>query len=388
MSTYQQLAGQDVLVRILRRAMRRGQMAHALLFHGENGQGMELAAWALARALLCQEGGEEACERCPSCAKTARLDHPDLELVLPLPTLGAAADSGEGTDQALGDFATQVRQALGSWMEKPHFSPHVDKARQIQVAQVRALKKWALMRSFEGGRRVAILFDAGRMGIQAQNALLKLLEEPPDGLVLLLCTHQPEALLPTILSRCQQLHLRPVQLELLAAWVAGQGLDESCGMDAHELAQLSSGNPGRAVELADELKSGEQDTLWRPEAFIRDILARESDALYQRIVSMEESRDRERVKRFLEDLQIWLMDAELVRLLGAEAAPRVVNRQQLTKLETFSSRWHYPRLDLLLESLGTASRRLDRNVNTFLLLTTLAQAMRRAAEPIARKQPA
>jgi hypothetical protein len=66
----------------------------------------------------------------------------------------------------------------------------------------------------------------------------------------------------------------------------------------------------------------------------------------------------------------------------------VVNRQQLTKLETFSSRWHYPRLDLLLESLGTASRRLDRNVNTFLLLTTLAQAMRRAAEPIARKQPA
>jgi len=387
MSSFQQLAGQDVLVRILRRALRRGQLAHALLFHGERGQGMELAAWALARALLCVQGGEDACGQCPSCAKTLRLDHPDLELMLPLPNLGGG-ESAEASDQAVSDFAKQVREALDEWMAQPLLPPRIDKARQIQVAQVRALKKWALMRSFEGGRRVAILLDADRMGVQAQNALLKLLEEPPDGLVLLLCSHQPELLLPTILSRCQSMKLRPLQCDTLAAWIESQGLHTRCDLGARELAQLAGGNPGRAWELSEELSGQESDPIWRPEGFIRDVLAREGDGLYGRITAMEESRDRERLKRFLEDLQTWLMDAELVRLLGGEAAPRVVNHRQLANLEAFSTRWLYPRLDLVLEGLSLAARRVDRNVNTFLLLTTLAHAMRRAAEPTARKQPA
>jgi DNA polymerase-3 subunit delta' len=399
MPDYDSLVGQELPARILRRAVRRGQVAHALLIHGERGLGMELAAWVLARVLLCRAGGEDPCEACPACAKTREMDHPDLEFVLPMPSLSAgAAAAGEGGDSGGGaaeavdavvrETADLQVEALRDWRERPFLPPRVDKARQIQVAQVRLLKKWAGMRSFEGGRRVAIIIEAERLGVQAQNALLKLLEEPPDDLVIILCSRQPEALLPTILSRCQSLALRPVPSEQLASWVSAQGLDRQAGMAARELAQLAGGNPGQALQLAEEAAGRAADPVWRPEGFIRDLLARDSDALYHRIMAMDESRDRERIKALFEDLQIWLLDAELVRLLGKEAGDRVVQARQLENLELFSARWRFPRLDQVLETLAEAARRLDRNVNIFVLLVTLAQSMRRAAEPIPRKQPA
>jgi DNA polymerase-3 subunit delta' len=399
MPDYDSLVGQELPARILRRAVRRGQVAHALLIHGERGLGMELAAWVLARVLLCRAGGEDPCEACPACAKTREMDHPDLEFVLPMPSLSAgAAAAGEGGDSGGGaaeavdavvrETADRQVEALRDWRERPFLPPRVDKARQIQVAQVRLLKKWAGMRSFEGGRRVAIIIEAERLGVQAQNALLKLLEEPPDDLVIILCSRQPEALLPTILSRCQSLALRPVPSEQLASWVSAQGLDRQAGMAARELAQLAGGNPGQALQLAEEAAGRAADPVWRPEGFIRDLLARDSDALYHRIMAMDESRDRERIKALVEDLQIWLLDAELVRLLGKEAGDRVVQARQLENLELFSARWRFPRLDQVLETLAEAARRLDRNVNIFVLLVTLAQSMRRAAEPIPRKQPA
>lgn len=387
MPDFNSLVGQEVLERILRRALRRGQLAHALLFHGEAGQGMELAAWVLARTLLCREGVDRPCGSCPACRKTAALDHPDLSVVLPLPAQAAGKDDKEGEDPALA-VADKFVQALRGWRENLYQVPRVDEARQIHILQIRHLRNWAMMSSYEGGRRVALLLEAERMGVQAQNALLKLLEEPPEHFSLVLCTRQPEALLPTILSRCQALPLRPVPLEAMTDWVAAQGLDARAGLPAQELAQLACGNPGRAALLAEDLAGEEGDTLWQPEGFLRDLLSSGSDGLYQRIMAMDEKRDRERLKRFIEDLQNWLMDAELVRLLGAEADSRVLNAHQIESLRRFAARRFAPRLDEVLEGLASAIRQCDRNVNIFILLLSLAHELRRDLAAIPRKQPA
>lgn len=387
MPDFNTLVGQDVLKRILRRALRRGQLGHALLFHGDPGQGMELAAWALARALLCQKGGEDPCNACPSCSKTEVLDHPDLQVVLALPSEVTGREYKESENPAE-VVAEKYLAALAEWRESAHQTPRVEDSRQIYIAQVRHLRNWALLRSFEGGRRVALIVEAERMGEQAQNALLKLLEEPPEHFILLLCTRQPEALLPTILSRCQALALRPAPLETLAAWVAEQGLDQRSGLPARELAQLAGGNPGRAALRAEELSAAENEALWQPEGFLRDALSSQPEALYQRLLAMGEQRDRESLKRFLEELQNWLLDAELVRLLGAEAGPRVLNAHQLESLGRFAARRRAPRLDELLEELAAAIRQCDRNANIYILLLSLAQRLRRELEAIPREQPA
>lgn len=393
MADYASLVGQEVPVRILRRAVRHGQLAHALIFQGEEGQGMEAAAWALARTLLCQAGGEDPCEACPACSKTRRLDHPDLSVVFPMPSVNPTPDD---EDPAL-QYLDAIHKALATWCEEPLHCPRPEydrnketdsvRHRQILVAQARYLRKWASMRAFEGRYRVAILLEAERMGVQAQNALLKLLEEPPDQLILLLCSRQPESLLPTILSRCQRIVLRSLPLDQLAAWLERRGVVDPGGLGSRELAQLAGGNPGRALRLVEE-RASEEEEAWEPAGFLRDCLAAHSDGLFHRLKAMDEARDRERVKRFLGDLQTWLLDAELMRLLGHEARERVLRADQLEDLESFSARVALARPDVLLEQLSEAQRLVERNAHTYTLLLTLAHLVRRECAAHGRRRTA
>jgi DNA polymerase-3 subunit delta' len=379
------LVGQEVPARILKRALRHGHVAHALLLEGEEGLGTEALAWVLARCLLCQEGGEEPCGVCPGCVKSARLDHPDLQVVLPLPSLPAAGGQ-EDADPAE-TFADDYVKGLQAWIQEPLLTPRPEFARdkesgavrhrQIQVAQARALKKWAGLRAFESRHRVAILVEAERMGVQAQNALLKLLEEPPDQLVLLLCTSSPETLLPTILSRCQRVSLRPASTGALTAWLEARGVAEESGLEAGTLAQLAGGNPGRALRLAAERAEGTTQGAWDPAGFLRDLLTSHSDNLHGRLVELDASRDRERLRRFLGQMQTWLLDAELVRRLGGEARHRVLHADQFEDLERFAARVAVPRPDVVLERLFEAQRQVERNAHTFTLLLTLAHDLRR-----------
>ncbi len=388
------LVGQDILLRSLRRAVQRDQLAHALIFQGEEGLGSEAAAWALARILLCQQGGPEPCEACSGCRKSRRLDHPDLYVVMPLPSLPAGQ---EELDPAV-HFADKYVAALAAWAANPLLPPRPDferdkesesvRHRQIQVAQARYLKKWAALRPFEGRHRVAIVVEAERMGVQTQNALLKLLEEPPEQLILLLCTPHPETLLPTIRSRCQSLNLRPVPLDRLAEWLEAHGAAAAAGLSARELAQLAGGNPGRALKLAEERGEGDEEDVWQPAGFLRDVLATHSDGLFQRVNAMDAARNRERVRRFLGDLQTWLLDAELVRRLGPEARERVFHADQFDDLERFSARVGLERPDVVLEQLSEAQRLCERNAHTFTLLLTLAHFLRRECVAYGRKQTA
>ncbi len=390
MVDFSSLVGQDVPVRILKRALRRGQVAHALLLEGEEGLGTEALAWVLARCLLCREGGDEPCGVCPGCVKSARLDHPDLQVVLPLPSLPAGREDDDPTEA----FADAYVKALQAWIGDPLSTPRPEferdkdsgnvRHRQIAVAQARQLKKWAGLRAFEGRHRVAILVETERMGVQAQNALLKLLEEPPDQLVLLLCTSRPETLLPTILSRCQRVTLRPLAPEPLAAWLEEKGLAQEAGLEARALAQLAGGNPGRAQRLAAERAEGAERGSWDPAGFLRDLLGNASDGLHGRLAELDSSRDRERLRRFLGDLQTWLLDAELVRKLGGEARTRVLHADQFEDLERFAARVAVPRPDVVLERLFEAQRQVERNAHTFTLLLTLAHDLRRECAALGR----
>jgi DNA polymerase-3 subunit delta' len=203
----------------------------------------------------------------------------------------------------------------------------------------------------------------------------------------LLCTQQPETLLPTILSRCQSLTLRPAPLELLTAWLEERGVAAAAGLTSRDLAQLAGGNPGRALRLAGERTEGGDET-WEPVDFLRDVLAAQSDGLYQRINAMDTARDRERLRRFLGELQSWLLDAELVRRLGAEARQRVLHADQYDDLERFATRVRLERPDVVLEQLSEARRLCERNVHTFTLLLTLAHMLRRECAALGRKRTA
>jgi DNA polymerase III subunit delta' len=202
----------DIVASLL---LRRAQWPHALLVTGPAGIGKRILAQSLARALLCEAplAGGAACGACASCRYVAAAQHPDLRTLEPVET----DDDGEAKNV--------------EW---------------ISVDRIRALTRWAAITSHRGGAKVALIVPAERMNEAAANALLKTLEEPPDGTCLLLVSHLPGRLPATIASRCQRIVApHPTHAEA-RAWLVQQGMDDP---DA-ALAQAHDA-PLRAFALAD-----------------------------------------------------------------------------------------------------------------------------------------
>lgn len=176
---------------------------HGLLMKGAQGIGKFDLAMHFAAALLCRntDAAGHACGTCPACHWFEQGSHPDFRLLQP-----------EALSQE-GDEGDEVKPASG---KKP--------GRQIAVDQVRGLADFLGMSAHQGGRRVVVIHPAEAMNVNAANALLKSLEEPPQGALFILVSHRPQQLLPTILSRCLSFALTPPERGAALSWLAAQGV--------------------------------------------------------------------------------------------------------------------------------------------------------------------
>src|ERR1043165_1798715 len=152
--TLSKVEGQPRAVETLKGALRSGAVHHAYLFTGPEGVGRELAAIGFVQALLCAVRPNEGCGTCDACLRVEKMSHPDVTWVMPQEEMVARKLAGRS------DFSGTV-------------------SKEIRVEQVRSLQERLSLRSLEGGYKAALLPSAERMNPQAQNALLKTLEEPP-----------------------------------------------------------------------------------------------------------------------------------------------------------------------------------------------------------------
>jgi len=200
------LVGHDAVLDSLKRAVRHERTAHAYLFTGREGVGKKLAAVHFACLLNCPEPETDAARSCRTCRRIIEEKHPDVII------------------------------------ERP------DKD-MIRIDRVRNLGSFFKYAPVEGRHRVVIINDAHLMNIPAQNALLKTLEEPPPGRVLVLISAKPAALLPTVRSRCRKVRFGPIPVELLATLLRTEhGLSPE---HAAALAPMSGGSVGRALKMAE-----------------------------------------------------------------------------------------------------------------------------------------
>lgn len=218
-------------------ALRDHQRGHALILHGGAGSGVFELALRVAQAWLC-ERPPGPCGQCASCHLTTAHTHPDLKVLLP-----------ETVQQAIGWNASEGDGDTGDGDSKARKKP----SREIKVEAVRQAIDWAHTSSGRGRGKVLVFHPADAMNAVAANALLKTLEEPAQGMRLLLCTDDPERLLPTIRSRCQRVRLAtPGEAESLH-WLAGQGVKDpavllrACG--GEPLSALALGAEGLTAEL-------------------------------------------------------------------------------------------------------------------------------------------
>ncbi|MBR0384767.1 MAG: DNA polymerase III subunit delta' [Eubacteriaceae bacterium] len=209
---FDHIIGQEPIKKALSGAISRDELGHAYLFTGPDGIGKRTLAEAFARAVLCTSGEERPCGVCKSCVLSAKGIHPDLMHIVP----------EKGTIKI-----DTVRKMMHYFADVPRM---------------------------EHGRLI-IIEDSARMTAQAQNAILKSLEEPEPGHIFILTAESAGALLPTIVSRCACFTLMPLNNDQMAAFLRAQGCPPS---QRAAIISDSRGLPGRACEI---LREGDENPL-------------------------------------------------------------------------------------------------------------------------------
>jgi len=207
--SFKDIYGHEKQISVLQASIARDRIPHAYLFYGMKGIGKRTVAEVFAKALNCKSRGDspDACDRCSSCLKIDRRNHPDVITI-----------------KAEGQF--------------------------IRVNEIRELQEQMKFKPFEGGKRVFIIVDADTMNIISANALLKTLEEPSTSNILILITSRPHQLPMTILSRCQHLRFNPLQRETIASFLQKKfSLDHQ---SSYLISSSSGGSIGKAMTLHDD----------------------------------------------------------------------------------------------------------------------------------------
>lgn len=257
----------------------RSRLPHAILLKGAQGIGKFDFAMNLAQSLLCEQPLADglACQDCPSCHWFEQETHPDFRLLQP----DALAEAEDGEEREAGK-------------KKP--------SRQISVDQVRALADFANLSAHRGGHRVVLIHPAEAMNTNSANALLKTLEEPSARMLIILVSHKPQQLLPTILSRCLTLVMPMPTVEASSSWLKQQGI----GNPAALLAQAGFA-PLQAARLAEEAAGADEYN-----RFLQEIRQPAKFDVY----ALAEQLQKTEAAKVIHWLQQWCYDLGSAKLTG------------------------------------------------------------------------
>jgi DNA polymerase-3 subunit delta' len=326
--------GHSWAVDLLRRSIAGGHAAHAYLFSGPAGVGKALLALRLAQALNCEVAGFEPCLSCRACKRIARGNHPDVRV------------------------AGMASQAAGL---------KADEAARQKDLKIDTVRQWQAdinLRPYEGRRRVFILHDAERLTEAASNAMLKTLEEPPPYATLILVANTAGDLMPTIVSRCQPLKLRPVpRAELDAALRERYNVEPG---DASLLVAWSGGRAGWAIRMItspEELEARQEQLA----ALVALHTQPRGDGFRWAEERAKEYRGGEQATVFalLELWQSWWRD---VLLVAAGCPEAIVHIDRRADLQRDAGRYRISDIHAFIGRIDAAARQLRENVNPQLAL--------------------
>jgi DNA polymerase-3 subunit delta' len=313
MQDFGQVVGHESIIRHLQNAISCNKVSHAYIFHGEEGMGKKLLATAFAKTLQCEEGGILSCNRCKSCMQSDTGNHPDIIWV-----------THEKISIGVDDIRLQVN---GDIMVKPYNSPY----------------------------KIYIIDDADKLTEQAQNALLKTIEEPPEYAVILLLVSNISVILPTILSRCVLLNLKPVDKAKIKEFLmVNHHIPDYM---AEVASAFSGGNIGKAVKYA----SSEDFEKMKGE--VLHILKYIDDMELYEVVSGLKilTASKNNIEDYIDLMILWYRD---VLMYKATMDPDLLlYREELTFIKNQANIRSYEGLEKIISAMEKAKIRLKANVN-------------------------
>ena len=253
------IIGQDDLKRHLAQSVDAGRVSHAQLFTGLSGSGALALAVAYVQYLCCRHRRDgDSCGECPDCKQIASLAHPDLHLVFPVNKQGKKSGEVMRSDEFLPLFRTLFDER-GGYVSPQDWYDRLDLGKtlkgMIAAREADEIIRKLSFKSFEADYKTMLIWLSEAMNEEAANKILKILEEPWERTLFILVSEQPDRLLPTIISRTQEVCVPRIAPDVLERVAAGKGVSDP--LQARNMARLAGGD---LLEL-NHLVAGESDAL-------------------------------------------------------------------------------------------------------------------------------
>lgn len=368
---WEKVVGQKRVIQTLNRSLVSGRISHAYLFYGPEGTGKRAVAFGLAAARQCAAPIDgAACGTCNSCRKTEKGIHPDIHVLIPTIKDAPISDLTARLQALAEDPYSTVDFQRRPSMEESGGSTNKQVFYSVETVH-ESLRRAMSFHPVEGKYRVAVIIDADKMRTEAANAFLKLLEEPGRNTVFILTTDRVDHVIPTILSRCQQVRFEPLEVEDIArALVQREYADITT---AAVLARMADGSLSRAIELAasDELPLVREEVL----DYLRLSFKGRSD-LVTAMVDKLAAKGREHTK-FMLMVALGII-RDLMLISEAKRPELIVNVDQAAALAMFVQNLPGARITDMVEAVERTSYLIERNVNTRLTLISLSIVLRDA----------
>lgn len=327
MPGFKDIIGHEVIKEHFQKAIVTNHVSHAYILTGESGMGRKSLANAFAMTLLCEKGKSEPCMACHACKQVMSLNHPDLIYVTHEKTAAISVD----------DIREQINNTI-------------------------------MIRPYSSYYKIYIVDEAEKMTVQAQNALLKTIEEPPSYGVIMLLTTNEDAFLPTILSRCINLKLKPLKDSVVKSYLTGSfGIQEG---KAEIYAAFARGNLGKAIYLA----SSEAFKLMYSELLhmLKHLKDMDITELLQYVrKTKDENLD---IYDCLDFMQLWYRDVLMYKV--TKDINLLVFKDEYNTIKEMSASCAYDGAERILESIDKARVRLEANVNVELAMELMLLVMK------------
>ena len=338
MADFADIIDQEQMKEHMQHAIETGKVSHAYIISGEKDSGKEFIAGIFVKALMCEskedrKGFHEACNRCPSCIKAMSGNHPDIITV-----------THEKASIGVDDIRMQVRDDV-------------------------------IIKPYESKYKIYIIPEGDKMTPAAQNALLKTLEEPPSYIVIIILTNNLNAFLPTILSRCIVLPMKPARDDSIRKFLMEehQIVDYKAGL----CAAFARGNVGKALNLAsnerfENLRNGTVDLVARlkglsmSEGMERVHALLEAPEEEEKEKSSKKGIDMEQYEDFMDILIFLFRDFLVYKATGEDS--HLIFSDKVSYIRSASENCTYEGINTMIRDMETARNRVDSNVNIDLAL--------------------
>lgn len=328
MAKYEDIVGQEHLIEYFKKVTNGGECAHAYIIEGEMRSGKEFIARVFSEALLCEGEGDKPCGKCQSCLQMENNAHPDF------------------------------------------YSITHDKPSIISVEDIRSqIIKDIATKPYKGRYKIYVINEAEIMTEQAQNALLKTLEEPPEYVVIILLTTSREKLLQTIQSRCVKLALKPVEKKVLKKYLMKEYKIPDYKADI--AVSFSQGNFGKAKMLI----INEDFDKMRSEAvsLLKHINEMDAPSIMEAIDKIKEYKYDE--LDYLDIFSVWYRDVLLFK--ATNDVNDLVFKQEIQYIKSVAKRTSYEGIDDIVRALETAKIRIKAKANFETCMTLLLEVIKK-----------